>query len=412
MNRQKTQRHLKRRVLPALLAALLSSLLLASCTTIDSDVYGEEEVLDYVRSVCPDEEFELVSSEQVEDRPKNVEYTFRSRERDLTFTANSYLKNVTIDGSSTILYSKEISCTYVSEIHDLYYDRAVRILEELPTYDDGWIGLLSFDNLGQVAEVMARAGDVYREELDYNDEDFLWNNPLTSVHLAWYPSQEDMEAHQSWINMADFGINGLSSQEELYQRLADEYAQMCVDNQLDELAAIPEEYTRGKHMTRLDSIYLDGKKMTYNSQEDSVNQWSLITDRFCYCWYSQETGSYMLPCDIGYVTDSASVPLIVLEYVSALGGSYCLEPEEGLWLSSWKIGDDTWQMESQFSDNEITEFNVMKNGEPLNLPFVTADEDTEVGARFCVGLKVEDFAGLFDLDYRIDESTKRIDFYS
>ena len=69
-------------------------------------------------------------------------------------------------------------------------------------------------------------------------------------------------------------------------------------------------------------------------------------------------------------------------------------------------------MESQFSDNEITEFNVMKNGEPLNLPFVTADEDTEVGARFCVGLKVEDFAGLFDLDYRIDESTKRIDFYS
>ena len=51
MNRQKTQRHLKRRVLPALLAALLSSLLLASCTTIDSDVYGEEEVLDYVRSV-------------------------------------------------------------------------------------------------------------------------------------------------------------------------------------------------------------------------------------------------------------------------------------------------------------------------------------------------------------------------
>ena len=148
MNRQKTQRHLKRRVLPALLAALLSSLLLASCTTIDSDVYGEEEVLDYVRSVCPDEEFELVSSEQVEDRPKNVEYTFRSRERDLTFTANSYLKNVTIDGSSTILYSKEISCTYVSEIHDLYYDRAVRILEELPTYDDGWIGLLSFGQYG------------------------------------------------------------------------------------------------------------------------------------------------------------------------------------------------------------------------------------------------------------------------
>ncbi len=35
-----------------------------------------------------------------------------------------------------------------------------------------------------------------------------------------------------------------------------------------------------------------------------------------------------------------------------------------------------------------------------------------MGARFCVGLKVEDFAGLFDLDYRIDESTKRIDFYS
>ena len=174
MNRQKTQRHLKRRVLPALLAALLSSLLLASCTTIDSDVYGEEEVLDYVRSVCPDEEFELVSSEQVEDRPKNVEYTFRSRERDLTFTANSYLDNVTIDGSSTILLLKgDLLHLRVGGPRPLLRDRAVRILEELPTYDDGWVGLLSFDDLGQVAEVMARAGEVYREELDYNGEDFL-----------------------------------------------------------------------------------------------------------------------------------------------------------------------------------------------------------------------------------------------
>ena len=406
MNRQETQRHLKRLILPA----LLSSLLLASCATIDSDVYGEEDVLDYVRSVCTDEEFELVSSEQVEDRPKNVEYTFRSRERDLTFTANSYLDNVTIDGSSTIFYSKEISCTYVSEVHELYRDRAVRILEELPTYDDGWVGLLSFDDLDQVAEVMARAEEVYREELDYNGEDFLRGHPLLNVHLAWYPSQEDLEAHQSWINTADFGIIGLRSREELYQRLADKYAQMCVDSQLDELASIPEEYTQDKHVSRLDYIYLDGTKMTYNSQEDSVNQWSLITDRFCYCWYSQETGSYMLPCDIGYVTDSASVPLIVREYVSALGGSYSLEPEEG--LSTWQIGDNTWQMESQFSDNEITEFQVTKNGEPLDLPFVTADEDTEVGARFCVGLKVEDFASLFDLDYRIDENTKRINFYS
>ena len=238
MNRQETQRHLKRLILPA----LLSSLLLASCATIDSDVYGEEDVVDYVRSVCTDEEFELVSSEQVEDRPKNVEYTFRSRERDLTFTANSYLDNVTIDGSSTIFYSKEISCTYVSEVHELYRDRAVRILEELPTYDDGWVGLLSFDDLDQVAEVMARAEEVYREELDYNGEDFLRGHPLLNVHLAWYPSQEDLEAHQSWINTADFGIIGLRSREELYQRLADKYAQMCVDSQLDELASIPEEH--------------------------------------------------------------------------------------------------------------------------------------------------------------------------
>ena len=336
--------------------------------------------------------------------------SFRSRERDLTFTANSYLDNVTIDGGSTIFYSKEISCTYVSEVHELYRDRAVRILEELPTYDDGWVGLLSFDDLDQVAEVMARAEEVYREELDYNGEDFLRGHPLLNVHLAWYPSQEDLEAHQSWINTADFGIIGLRSREELYQRLADKYAQMCVDSHLDELASIPEEYTRDKHVSRLDYIYLDGAKMTYNSQEDSVNQWSLTTDRYCYGWYSQETGSYMLPCDIGYVTDSSSVPLIVREYVSALGGSYSLEPEEG--LSTWQIGNNTWQMESQFSDNEITEFQVTKNGEPLDLPFVTADEDTEVGARFCVGLKVEDFASLFDLDYHIDENTKRINFYS
>lgn len=73
MNRQETQRHLKRLILPA----LLSSLLLASCATIDSDVYGEEDVLDYVRPVCTDEEFELVSSEQVEDRGMSSSWHLR-----------------------------------------------------------------------------------------------------------------------------------------------------------------------------------------------------------------------------------------------------------------------------------------------------------------------------------------------
>ena len=67
-------------------------------------------------------------------------------------------------------------------------------------------------------------------------------------------------------------------------------------------------------------------------------------------------------------------------------------------------------MEAEFDDNEILKLVIEKNGSPLDISYITSDDDYNVSATFCVGVTVEDFCRLFDLRYVVDESAGTVRF--
>ncbi len=385
---------------------------LTGCLDKDSEIYGRQEVLDYVDSICS-EPYHLVGSQLVEESPDNMEYYFETDDRDLSFQANSYLSPIYFDATKTGFYNREISCNYVNAVHELYRDELQRVLQTDSHYleEHGWIYLLSFADIDQVIDTIMAADQVYRQELAYNSEQFLAENPLGAVHLVWQRSDEEALEHKTWVNITDVGINGQHDRDELYDRLANVYAQLCVDGKIEKKDDVPERYLADKHVSLLPVIELNGEEMLYDSNDNPYGQYGLTTDDYKYCWYSEEQESYMMVMDIGLVSDNMSFPMINREYVRALGGTYDVsKKDEDKYCSSWTIGENSWTMEAEFDDNEILKLVIEKNGSPLDISYITSDDDYNVSATFCVGVTVEDFCRLFDLRCVVDESAGTVRF--
>lgn len=232
----------KRSILLITIALLIT--FLTSCTSIDSEPYGKEEVLLAVSAQVPTEAYELVAVNTVSEKPKNMAYTFRSKERDLTFTANSTLTPVGIDATDTAFYHKEITCSYVQEIHKLYAERVRTALAQYDVYDSRheWFSLLCFDDIDEAAKALYAASQIYAEELSYNNADFLKENPVTMIHAAWFPAPSAVENHDDWINVRNIDIDGVSTEQEYYDALAHAYGAKVFGEEIADDSAIPEEY--------------------------------------------------------------------------------------------------------------------------------------------------------------------------
>lgn len=382
-----------------LLVIILTAVLLTGCLTKDSEIYGWDEVQEYIDSVC-DEPYELTAKQLIEESPDNMEYTFHSKQRDLSFTANSYLSPIYFDATKTAFYNRSISCTYVSEVHGLYRQELDGVLNECPYYlpDRQWMYVTSFSELDQVIDCILKADNIYRPEVKYHDSwDFLKKNPLTSIHLIWISGEENPQECRQWVNLTDLSVTGQNSREELKAKLGGIYAQKYVDKEINNGDDIPESFLESRHVSSLDHIYLNGKEMLYDRRDNPYNGYGLSTASFKKCWYNDKYDSYMMILDIGYLSDSTSIPLIIREYVYALGGNYEASAEGSHYLSRWSVGNDTWEMQTDYSDNTISRIQITKNGKPLEIHFLTADEDSNVGATFCIGVTVQDFCRLFNL---------------
>lgn len=394
-----------------LTALAMAGLLLAGCTGVDGKIYGQREVLAYVDDLCS-EPYDLVGTELVAQLPDDMRYDFVTRERGLAFTAHSTLSQVVIDASPTVFYTKSITCNYVQAVHALYQDQVQAALARgrtwMPEY--GWMYLVEFADLDDVVDTLLAADALYTPELAYNPPEFLQQNPVAGVHLVWQRSAAEAAEHKTWVNLGDVSLTGQHERQALYDRLAHRYAQLCVDSKITNAAGVPERYLAGKHVSRLDLIMLDGVPMAYDTADNPYNQFGLTTDDFAYSWYSDAVGDYMLAADAGYMTDRASYPLILREYVLALGGHYDRETDDRDSVSRWTIGPDSWELRTTMGEDGVTAYRVTKNGEPLDLTWYTVDQELNVGATFCVGLTVTDFCRLFDLNCTADEAAGALRF--
>lgn len=340
-------------------AVLAAVFLFTGCLGEDGEVYGQEKVLEYVNSICK-EPCRLEGKKLVEENPDNMEYYFRTQNRDLSFQANSFLSPVTIDLSAPLYYTRGLSCSYVQEVHNLYREELEAVLQADQQYleEYGWIYLMSFDDIDRTVDTILAADQVYRQELEYNSEDFLKENPLTSIHLVWQRSQQEAKDHETWVNMTDVGITGQNQKEELTKRLGDLYAQLCVDGKIENAQDVPEEYLADKHVSLLSVIELNGEEMLYDEEDNPCGVYRLNTEDYKYCWYNKELKSYMLVMDTGLLDDSMSYPMINREYVKALGGSYRAAVRDDAYISAWSIDGDTWTMKTEYGDGSIQELQV------------------------------------------------------
>lgn len=393
---------------------ILSAVFLTGCLTKDSEIYGWDKVREYVDSVC-DEPYELTGRRLIEESPDNMEYSFCSRKRELCFTANSYLSPIYFDACKTSFYNRSISCTYISEVHGLYRDDLDRVLNECDNYlpDRQWMYVTSFSELDQVIDCILEADNVYRPEARYHDSmDFLMKNPLTDIHLIWISGEENPQECKHWVNLTDLSVTGQNSRPELESMLGSVYAQKYVDGEITNGEDIPESCLESLHVSSLDHIYLNGEEMRYDHEYNPYNTYGLSTENFKKCWYSDEYDSYMMILDIGYLSDSMSIPLIIREYAFALGGDYEVHAQGSHYVSRWSVRDDVWEMQTDFADNTISRIQITKNGSPLELHFLTVEEDSHVGATFCAAVTVRDFCRLFNLEWEVREDERAIEFTS
>lgn len=392
---------------------LLTAFILAGCSGPDGKIYGKEKVLEYVDTVCS-ESYTLTDTELVAQQPDDMRYDFVTDGRGLAFSAHSALIPISIDASVTMFYTKKITCNYVQAVHELYYEAVTAELTQGATWlpDHEWMYLVSFYDLDNVVDTLLAADSVYAAELNWNSPEFLQQNPIARVHLVWHHSAEEAAEHSSWVNITDVNLTGQHTRQELYDELANRYAQLYVDGKIENGDGIPEKYLTGKHVRRLDTLTLDGKPLAYDTDDNPYNQFSLTTDDYAYSWYSDSVESYLVAADIGYMNDSGSFPLILREYVLALGGAYSRESNDHESVSHWTIGGNSWMLTSQMKNNTVTQWSASKNGVPLELTWYTVEQEQDIGATFCVGVPVEDFCRLFNLSYTVDETAGVLAFTS
>lgn len=168
------------------IAVIFFMIFMCGCTDVNGTIPSEKEVLEEVKSICTSEEFELVSCVDVSDGtpPACMEYTFVTKERGLEFTARSTLrKNYAISRSAW--YSKVVICDYEEVVKSLYINDAKFEIQECPLYywKDGCFYISSFAQIETVAQSLAAAQEFYRQELQYNSEEFLRENYLFSVKI-------------------------------------------------------------------------------------------------------------------------------------------------------------------------------------------------------------------------------------
>lgn len=399
--------HIIRKIFPL----LLLSTCLTGCLGADAEIYGKKEVLNYVDTVC-DEPYRLKGQRLVEQTPDRMEYTFEVTDRDLTFTADSYLSPITID-ASTIGYSREISCNYVNTVQDQYREELKNVLKENPHYlpEYGWIYLLSFDDIDEAVKTVLEGDKVWQKELAYHNEEWLKKHSITQIHFVYHTSEEEAETHSDWINLTDVAVTGNNTYDDLYKKIADCYAQKVTDGDITD-SLVPDNYQEGRHVSTLTSIQLNGEEMMYDNEENPASSYGLTTEDYKTVWWNEEEDSYMILSDIGMIRDDMSYPLIIREYVDALGGDYSVKVKGDRYESQWTIGSNTYNMDVTYDDGTIRKFRLTRNGKPVKIDILTYTDDPHVSATFVVGMRVSDFSKMLDMTYQIDETTRTLSFFS
>lgn len=400
-----TARKYIRRLVPAAMV-IATMLALSGCTDIDGDLASERDVLNEVKEVVPSEGYELVSVDHdTEARPKVDTYHFQSKKRDLKFDAVSTLAAFGIDGG-VIGYNEHIYVEYPEAVREQYRDSIEQVLAPYPVNQYGKHQYNSFLDLNGVADALMECDSIYREELKYNKADWLKANPFGSVMFA-YPYYDE-NGDKKELYTFSVSIDGTLSRDDLYDQITYDHVRNCVKQGVADPYIPADQYSR-VHQDRL-SIQIGYVNVSEKGPEVAHEKGLYNNIDSAYeCAYYYDWDKYVMPLNLG-LTDEQYAPQLVEMYCEALGYPYSIEYEKG--RVSWSTGSDDWEIRADDNrHNEITKFDVYRNGTRVAIPCVrTDDNNSPGGAMYCVYVAVDDFADMFGVTYDIDENAGFIVF--
>lgn len=418
----------------ACLALALIAAFIAGCgVPLDSPAPGKSEVLAYVEEACPNEAYELVSVEEVNELPQKVVYRFASTERELSFSATSEIVDPAPDPKFPTAPYPLISCDYAEQIYGLYSDEALaayraelaRLCPDTTAYNEsnGMTLFRSYDDLEAVVEAAEHADAVYERELAYNPADWIREHAAMNVHVGWVPDDDSLVAHKHWETIGgSFALSGAFDGAPQLDTLAGSYAQLIADGTIPADASLPAHYLDGLHRSVLSHITIDGIEVPFGFDEVdeglSYSECNLYQREYvssgsaCAARWNDETGSYEIYLDLGRLEDAAWEGLeeegriflpdswLIQHAVELAGGTYL----SGDASCSWTIGSAEGCIRGD-GPSESPHFTIEAGDDTYELD---NDSGVHTGTVFTY-IDIDLFAELMDCTYHIDETTGTIE---
>lgn len=420
-------------VVACFVLALFAALIAGCGVPLDSPAPGKDEVLAHVEEVCPNESYELVSVEEVNELPQKVIYRFTSTERQLSFTATSEIVDPDPDPKFPTAPYPLVTCDYAEQVYDLYSDEALaayrtelaRLRPDTTSYTEsnGMTLFRSYTDLEAIVEAAKHADAVYERELVYNPADWIREHASIGVHVGWVSDDASLATHDSWENVgATFGLSGAFSPAPQLDKLAGSYAQLIVDGAIPTDATLPARYFDGLHRRVLSHITIDGIEVPFGFDEVdeglSYRECNLYQREYissgspCAARWNDGTGSYEVYLDLGRLEEAAWEGLEedgrifmpdswLIQHISELAtGTYLADATS----CSWTIGNARGSIRGD-GPNDNPRFMLEADGDTYELD---NDSGAHTGTVFTY-IDVALFAELMDCTYRIDEASGTIE---
>ncbi len=381
-------------------------LILTSCGSIDDDLEKKANVDRKVASEVVNEKYKFLSVEHHDDeRPKRDVYTYQSKERDMTFKVVSTLRPFGLD-ASILGYKKSVDVQYVEAVRNQYEDRMEEILKDFDRDHRDCLIYNSFDDLEGIANAIEQLNELYKEELTYNTQEWMIQNPLCKISFCY----ERVENDGYYISVFKSSVDGTHTYEDIYPYITYKHAEAVKNGIIADDGTTPEEQLARVHPANLENVFYKGVNLSTISREKAFKDGlknNIESAYYSYYYYPWDT--YLIVLDCG-LTDDEYAPKWIECYADAFGFDCNIQYKKG--KASWTYEGSSYEMiAKEEGRNHISDFKIYKDGRDLEIPYIVYDDYlSPVGATYVVGIPVDAFAELFHKDYEIREEGKSIEY--
>lgn len=375
----------------------------------------DEEVDRIVKDHVFGEEVYLEDKSEV---PRGVQYLYRSTERPLSFTVLSSLQGTGgIPGGGSYRQIQCVDVAYAEGLKKYYRDQVDALLagadfevEDRRDFSSKTIFYENFEEFEKIAKELVGIDDIYKQELIRYPQEWLKEFPLYRFHMHFRNADTGLATSICCVD-----ITGDWDEESIYQYLLSEHANANANGRITD-ERLSSELSIDSHKDVLYNIYVDDtnisdvvfyKNKTYNGVK---RMHYASEDLFYSAVYYKPWNTYLILLDVGPIYAGNTWETMMDTYLKILSDQHSYFRDEKGSKITWTRGMDEWEITTELSkDNRDYDFSISisKNGAVQDIPFVKK-QDEESGfhgmALVCAGIPVEEFADLFDLSVKIDES--------